>query len=300
MRVASSTVPVSWDAPPLKTTRARGSAAKGESASRSRTISKISSARCRTMFAIVARDTICGASCSSPAVGTDISSRASDPPVSTVPYKVLIRSASAMHAPTPRARSIVTCCPPSANPDGMNEAAGRIGRNRGRAGAHFDHGGAEIGLVVGQHRQACDIRTCRHGLDIEMAALDHQHQVAGHRGIRRDDVHVDAELAGHHAAGIADALDAIERVADRQRVQHGAALAGGVAHAGGGDAGDVIGGNRAAADVGGGLDQLALQPAAGNRQQYRLRRGPWPCARPAPPPGAPPARIRRDRPPRRP
>ena len=54
-----------------------------------------------------------------------------------------------------------------------------------------------------------------------------------------DDVHVDAELPRHHAAGIADALDAIERVADRQRMQHGAALAGGVAHAGRGDAGDV-------------------------------------------------------------
>ena len=101
-----------------------------------------------------------------------------------------------------------------------------------------------------------------------MAALDHQHQVAGDRRIRRHHVHVDAELPGHHAAGVADALDAVERVADRQRVQHRAALAGGVAHAGGGHPGDVIGGHGAAPDIGGGLDQLALQPAAGNRQQY--------------------------------
>ena len=70
------------------------------------------------MFAIVARDTICGISRSlSPAEGTDISSRASDPPVSTVPYNVLIRSASAMHALKPRARSMVTCRPPTANPE---------------------------------------------------------------------------------------------------------------------------------------------------------------------------------------
>ena len=70
------------------------------------------------MFAIAARDTICGTSCSlSPAVGTDINSRVSDPPVSTVPYNVLIRSASAMHAERPRARSIVMCCPPTANPE---------------------------------------------------------------------------------------------------------------------------------------------------------------------------------------
>ena len=150
----------------------------------------------------------------------------------------------------------------------MDEAAGRIGRDRGGTGTHFDHGGAEIGLVVGQHGQACDIRTRRHGLDIEVAALDHQHQVAGNRCIRRHHVHVDAELPRNHAAGVADAFDAIQRVADRQRVQHRAPLAGGVTHAGGGHAGDVVRGDRAASDIGGGLDKLPLQPAAGNRQQY--------------------------------
>ena len=121
----------------------------------------------------------------------------------------------------------------------MHEAAAGIGRDRGGSRPHLDHGGAEIGLVVGQDRQACDIGARRHGLDVEMAALDHQHQVLGDGGVRGDDVHVDAELPRHHAAGIANALDAVERVADRQRMQHGAALAGGVAHAGRGDAGDV-------------------------------------------------------------
>src|SRR5450759_4506042 len=51
-------MPVSCEAPPLRTIRARGSAAKGESARRSLTISKISSVRCRTMLAIVSRATI--------------------------------------------------------------------------------------------------------------------------------------------------------------------------------------------------------------------------------------------------
>ena len=85
-----------------------------------------------------------------------------------------------------------------------------------------------------------------------------------------DHVHVDAELPRHHASGIADALDAVQRVADRQRMQHGAALAGGVAHAGGGDAGNVGRGDRAALDVGRGFDQLTLQPAARYREQHGL------------------------------
>jgi len=38
--------------------------------------------------------------------------------------------------------------------------------------------------------------------------------------------------------------------------------------AGGGHPGDVIGGNGRRPYIGGGFDQLALQPAAGNRQQY--------------------------------
>jgi len=80
--------------------------------------------------------------------------------------------------------------------------------------------------VVGQHRQARHIGAGRHGFDVEMTALDHQHQVLGDRRIRRDDVHVDAELPRHHAARIANALDASERVADRQRMQTGATLAG--------------------------------------------------------------------------
>ena len=46
---------VSLEAPPESTTRPLGSAAKGESFSLSRTISKTSSARCLTMFAMVAR-----------------------------------------------------------------------------------------------------------------------------------------------------------------------------------------------------------------------------------------------------
>src|SRR6266516_163717 len=53
-------------------------------------------------------------------------------------------------------------------------------------------------------------------------------------------------------------------------MQHGAALAGGVAHAGRGDTGDVGGSNGATANIGCGLDQLTMQPAARYREQHRL------------------------------
>ena len=67
------------------------------------------------------------------------------------------------------------------------------------------HGGAEIGLVVGQRRQAGDIGRRHHRLDREMAALDRQHQVARRRDIGGHHMHVDAELPRQHAARIADA-----------------------------------------------------------------------------------------------
>ena len=55
--------------------------------------------------------------------------------------------------------------------------------------------GAEIGLVVGERRQAGDIGARHHGLDVEMAALDRQHQVARGGDIGGRDMHVDAEAA---------------------------------------------------------------------------------------------------------
>ena len=57
-------------------------------------------------------------------------------------------------------------------------------------------------------------------LDGEMAALDRQHQVAGGGDVGGHDMHVDAEFARQHAARLADAAHVVERIADRQRMQH--------------------------------------------------------------------------------
>ena len=86
MRAARSANPVSWLAPPVSTTRPRGSAANGEAAKRSRTISRISSTRGLMMRTSDARETNCGGSRSSSSTGgTVIMSRSSDPPAKTLP-----------------------------------------------------------------------------------------------------------------------------------------------------------------------------------------------------------------------
>ena len=77
----------------------------------------------------------------------------------------------------------------------MNEPAAHEHRDGGGAGAHVDDGGAKIGLVVGEHGEAGDIRARHHGLDGEMATLDREHQIARGRDVGRGDVHVDAEAA---------------------------------------------------------------------------------------------------------
>src|SRR5579864_2101128 len=153
---------------------------------------------------------------------------------------------------------------------GRGEAPPRIGRYCGGARPHFHHRRPKVGFVVGQHRKPRHIGTCRQGLDIEVAALHHQHQVLGHGGVRRHDIHVDAKLPRDHALGIADALHAIDRISDRQRVQRGSTLTGDVMHAGGGDPRNVAGRNGATPDVGGRLDQMSLQPPARHRQKDGL------------------------------
>ena len=82
---------------------------------------------------------------------------------------------------------------------------------------------AEIELVVGQHRESSGIGTRHHGFDVEVTALHRQHQVLGNGRVRSHHVHVDAELPRHHAARIANALHAVERITDRQRMEHRAA-----------------------------------------------------------------------------
>ena len=151
----------------------------------------------------------------------------------------------------------------------MNEPAVYEGRHRGGAGAHIDDGGAEIGLVVGENGEPCDIGRRDHGLDVEVAALDRKHQIARRGDVGGGDMHVDAEPRAEHAARIADAVDAVDRVTDRQRMKDGAAVAQRVMAAGGKDARNVALGDGGADHFDVGREQFAGQPA----RRYRKHNG---------------------------
>ena len=153
---------------------------------------------------------------------------------------------------------------------GMHEAAAGKDRDGGGAGAHVDHGGAELGFVVGQRGQPRHIGARHHRLDVEVAALDREHEIARSRNVGGDDMHVDAEMARQHAARIADAAGVVEHVTDRQRMQYGASGAHGMAAAGGEHAGDVALADGRARDLDGGGDELARRAAGGDRDHDRI------------------------------
>src|SRR5579862_4774507 len=152
----------------------------------------------------------------------------------------------------------------------VNEAAAGEYRERRGAGAHIDDGGAEIGLVVGENRKAGDVGTGDHRLDVEMAALDREHQIARGGDIGRRNVHVNAEFSAEAGARIADAVGPVDRIAHGQRMQHGAAVALRMAAAGGEHARDIAFGNAGADDLDVGGEHFAGEASRRNRQHDRL------------------------------
>ena len=153
----------------------------------------------------------------------------------------------------------------------MNEtAAGEYGTG-GRAGAHVDDGGAEFGLIVGENAERGHIGSRDHRLDAQMAALDGQHQVARRPGVGGHDMHVHAKPVGQHAARLADAAHAVERIADRHRMQHHAVAADAMAASRIEHPRDVAIDDGAAGDIHRGLVKLAGQPAAGNGDHDRFK-----------------------------
>ncbi len=91
-------------------------------------------------------------------------------------------------------------------------------RDRGRAGAHVDHRGAEVDLVLDQRGEACGIGREDDIGDVQPAARQAGHQGAHGTGGRRHHMHVDAQAVAVHAAWIADALGAVDGIADGHAV----------------------------------------------------------------------------------
>src|SRR5271170_710325 len=91
--------------------------------------------------------------------------------------------------------------------------------DRGRAAAEIDHRGAELRLVVDQRRQAGGVGRRHHRLDPQVAALDHQHQVARRGRIARREVKIDPEFGPDHALGIVNVAGRVESEGGRKRMQ---------------------------------------------------------------------------------
>ena len=81
-------------------------------------------------------------------------------------------------------------------------------------------------------------------------------------------MHVDAEAAADHAARVADAAGVVERIADRQRMQHGAAGARRMAAAGGKNPRDVAVRHRRAGDIDRGGHELAAGSPGRHRDDH--------------------------------
>ena len=142
--------------------------------------------------------------------------------------------------------------------------------DRGGAAAEIDQRAAELGLVVDEHRQAAGIGRGDQRLDREMAAVDAELEIAERRRVGGDHVHVDAEPLAEHAARVGDAAVGVERIADRQRVDDGAARRDRMAAPGGKHAADIgfldlLAGEGDARRVG-----LAGQASAGDVDDERL------------------------------
>ena len=146
---------------------------------------------------------------------------------------------------------------------GVHELAVVEDGERRRAAAHVDAGDAELRLVVDERGKAGCVGRGDHRLHLEMAAVDGELEIAQRRFVGGDDVDVDAERLAEHADRIGKAAIAVERIADRQSMQHDAPLAHRMRAAGAEQALDVGLGDRAA-DVHAGGERLALQASAGD------------------------------------
>ena len=146
---------------------------------------------------------------------------------------------------------------------GMRELALVEDRERGRAAAHVDAGDAELRLVVDEHREARRVGRGDDRLHFQMAAVDRELEIGERRLVGGHDMHVDAERLAEHADRIVHAAIGVERIADRQRMQHHPPVAHRMRAAGAQHALDVGSPTTAPPTLTLAEKRLALQPAAG-------------------------------------
>ncbi|ENN87739.1 hypothetical protein RHSP_46627 [Rhizobium freirei PRF 81] len=108
---------------------------------------------------------------------------------------------------------------------GMHQLTFGKDRDRRRAAAHVDRSAAKLDFVVDESGKAACIGCRHHAFDRKMRTVDAEFEVAKRCALGSYHMHVDAESVAEHRQWIADAALAVERVARRQRMQHGTLLA---------------------------------------------------------------------------
>ena len=101
-----------------------------------------------------------------------------------------------------------------------DEHAARKQRHIGQPGADLDERDAQLALLVAQARHTRRDRRCDDRFDLEMRRPHAQIQIAHRRSVGRDDVNIDAERIGVQPERLLDALQSVERVERRLRVEH--------------------------------------------------------------------------------
>ena len=143
---------------------------------------------------------------------------------SALPYIVFSRSASSIRVDRPRAMSVVMCWPPTAmasawtNWPRLKTAMVVVPPPKSMTAQPSSASSST------STDKAAGVGRGDHALDRQMAAVEAKLEIAERRRVGGDDMHVDAEPAADHAARIGDAALAVERIADRQRMDDGAAV----------------------------------------------------------------------------
>ena len=151
-------------------------------------------------------------------------------------------------------------------------AAGEY-RDVGDTTAKLDQGNAQLAFLLAQTGLPRRDRRGDGGFDAEMGGSDAQVEVFPRRRIGGDDVDVDGELLGMEAARLLDAVDFVDRVEGRQRMEQLPALALDRRPALGEQSVDILVGDAAAADADLDVDHVGDHAAGGKADEHLVDLG---------------------------
>ncbi len=154
----------------------------------------------------------------------------------------------------------------------MDEVPIGKGGHRRRATANVDAGDAEAALLLVRRGERTGIGRGDQRPHVEIAALDHQHQVADRRLVGGHGVHVGRKARRRHAARVMAAGSAVDTEADPVEMYQRPSFALGEGVTAGHQPVDVVGAHDAAGDVDGSGEVRRLQAPARHRHEHFFER----------------------------